>query len=249
MERRYTLQTAQGNMLQSLRAVQAFLDQNASLLGDIGKTGARQQLDAAVEQLSAHASDQSGLNLAAQAATKRHDTLRQVLIRDHMAPIARIARADLPPTPSIEPLRMPKVRLTSEKLAAYAAGMGKAAAPFASVFVAAGLPDDFIAQLDAAAEAMSAAVDQRMQSRGQRGGATQGLKAKLSRGRKIVHVLDSFVQKALQDNQSLLTNWNIVKRVQRSAPGPVPFAAPAPAPVPLPAPAPTPAPATESTGS
>ncbi|MDQ2666704.1 MAG: hypothetical protein M3Z05_11910 [Gemmatimonadota bacterium] len=70
-----------------------------------------------------------------------------------MSHVARVAKADLPNTPAIEPLRMPKGRLTTERLSTAANGMAKAAVPFAPVFVDAGLPSDFVAQLNAAANA------------------------------------------------------------------------------------------------
>ena len=64
------MQTTQGNILASLRAVQAFLDQNADPLAAVVKTGARKQLDDAIRTLSTHASDQTGSNLASQGATR-----------------------------------------------------------------------------------------------------------------------------------------------------------------------------------
>jgi hypothetical protein len=209
------MRTKQGSTLQSLRAVQAFLDQNADTLASVVHTGARQQLDDAIVTLSTHASDQTGNNLASQGATLKQRALRQSLLRDHMAPVSRIARADLPLTPEVEPLKMPRGRPTTERLAVAAYGMAKAALPFSAVFVSAGLPQDFVAQLNAAADAMLLAIDNRTQSRGKRGGATQGLKRKLVSGRKIVHVLDAFVQSALKDDHALLASWNVVKRVQR----------------------------------
>jgi hypothetical protein len=210
------MQTTQGSMLASLRAVQAFLDQNADPLAAVVKTGARQQLDDAIRVLSAHASDQTGSDLAAQGATRTQRTMREALLRDHMAPISRIARADLPVTPAVESLRMPRGRPTTERLAAAANGMAKAAVPFSPVFVSAGLPQDFVAQLNTATDAMLVALNDRTQNRGRRGGATQGLSEKLSAGRRIVHVLDAFVKSALKDNPSLLANWNMVKRVQKT---------------------------------
>ena len=90
------MQTTQGSTLQSLRNVQAFLDANADKLAGVVKTGARKQLDDAVAELSSHASEQEGSNLASQSATRRQRSLRAALIRDHMEPIARIARAELP---------------------------------------------------------------------------------------------------------------------------------------------------------
>jgi hypothetical protein len=210
------MQTSQGTMLQSLRAVQAFLDTNAEPLAAVVKTGTRQQLDDAIAALSAHASGQTGSNLAAQGHTLNHRALRQALLRDHMAPISRIARADLPATPALEPLKMPRGKPTAARLAAAAEGMAEAAAPFTSVFVAAGLPLDFVAQLNAASAAMLGSLTDRTQNRGARGTATQGLRQKLSAGRRIVHVLDAFVKSALQDNQPLLAGWNVVKRVPKT---------------------------------
>jgi hypothetical protein len=63
---------------------------------------------------------------------------------------------------------------------------------------------------------MVASVAERNQNRGKRGGATTGLKQKLGRARRIVHVLDAFIQTALKDDQVLLSSWNIVKRVRRN---------------------------------
>jgi hypothetical protein len=210
------MQTSQGSVLESLQAVQTFLTDNADKLGAVVKTGARQKLDDAIVELTTHAEEQQGSHLAAQGNTQEKRSLQLVLRRDHMAPIARIARADLPPTPAVEPLKMPKGRPTAARLAALADGMANAATPFADTFISAGLPTDFIAQLRAATTAMVASVAERNQNRGKRGGATTGLKQKLGRARRIVHVLDAFIQTALKDDQALLSSWNIVKRVRRN---------------------------------
>jgi hypothetical protein len=191
--------------------------------------------------------------LASQGATRKKVATRQALLRDHMAKIARIAAADLPNVPELQPLRMPRGKPTVEKLAALASGMAKTAEPHAEVFIAAGLPNDFIDQPKAATDAMTNAISERTSSRGRRSGATVGLKQKLSAGRKIVYVLDAFVKSALKDDPVLVRNWNLVKRVPRptgrapSATPPTPAtpgqASPAPTPAPPPAPGATPAPA------
>jgi len=147
------MQTTQGNMLQSLGSVQAFLEENAAKLTDVVNTGARQRLDNTIAELSVHVSDQTGSALVSQGATLKQHTLRRALLRDHMAPISRIARSDLPQTPEIEPFKMPRGRPTTEKLAAAAFGMAKAATLCRRV-IAAGLPSDFVARLDAPADAL-----------------------------------------------------------------------------------------------
>jgi hypothetical protein len=206
-------------MLESLRSVEQFLDENADKLANVVNTGARQRLTAAIADLSAHASEQTGSNLAAQGATQKKEALRQALIRDHMAPIARIAAADIPNLPELSPLRMPRGKPTAEKLASYAYGMGAAAAPFTDTFTKAGLGADFITQLNSAADAVVAVVANRTNSRGKRRGATDGLKARLTEGRRTVHILDALVKSALKDDRALLGNWNLVKRVTKTSSG------------------------------
>jgi hypothetical protein len=243
------MQTTQGNVLRSLRNVQSFLDEHADKLAGVIKTGTRQRLDDIIVALSAYLSDQTGGLLAAKGSTQKQHALRQALLRDHMAPINRIAKVELPHTPELTPLLMPKGKPTLEKLAAAAYGMAETAAPHAAVFTGAGLPDDFITQLTGAANAMIASLGERSASRGKRRGATSGLKADLTAGRKIVHVLDTFVRSALKDDPALLANWNLVKRVEKvpgRAAGTV--ASPATTPTP-PVPVPTPAPAVPTTAT
>jgi hypothetical protein len=216
-------------MLESLRAVQTFLNAHADKLDGVVKTGARQRLSDAIAALSGHATGQTGSHLAAQGATQKKRQLRGALIRDHMAPIARVARADLPSTVELRPFKMPRGRPTAEKLVALATGMGAAAQPFSDVFTSAGLPVDFITQLSEAADALVGTIASRANSRGSRTQATQGLKTSLSEGRRIVHILDAFVQTALVNDPALLANWNLVKRVPKTPPG-RPAAADAPQP-------------------
>jgi hypothetical protein len=228
------MQTEQGSMLRSLRAVQEFLDRHDAKLPGVGQTGARQRLADAITALEGHVAEQSGNDLAAQGATKTQRALRAVLIRRHMKPISRIAKADLPRTPSLAPLRMPRGKPTIERLCAAADGMAKAAAPHTGVFLAAGLPVDFIARLEQAADALVVSVSDRIQSRGERKGATRGLKAKLTAGRQIVGMLDAFVSNALEDDPALLESWGHVKHVPKTR-GRSATATPAPEPAPAPA--------------
>ena len=209
------MQTTQGRMLDSLKAVQGFLDEHAATLADVATGAARKRLDDVITELAAHVAEQSGSDLAAQGNTKKQSALRIALYRDHLAPISRIARADLPDTPEIQPLKLPRGRPSVQKLASIARGMAKAAAPYIPVFVLGGLPADFIARLDAATNALLQVAADRSRNRGRRGGATTGLKTRLSAGRKIVRVLDALVKSAGANDPVLLADWNIVKRVQR----------------------------------
>jgi len=214
------MQTKQGAVLESLRAVDAFLTENAEPLGDVVHSGARRKLADALVDLDTHATDQVGSGLTAKGTTKRKEELQRKLRRRHMRPIARIARSELPATTALEPLKMPQGRPTPERLVAHAEGMAQAATPFADTFIEAGLPPDFIARLRTATGELRALVADRTQSRGKQRGATTGLKQKLSSARKLVHVLDAFVEAALESDEALLASWNVVKRVRRIAPTP-----------------------------
>ena len=220
------MQARQGTVLQSLQDVQQFLERYADKLGNIPATGARAALDQLIAELSGHATDQTGGTLQAQGATQQYRALRAALLREHMAPVARIARADLPNSPAIQPLRMPRGRPTAQRLATLANGMAQTATQYTDVFVSAGLPQDFAKQLTAAADAMLEALGTRNASRARRRGATTGIRTQLSRGRKIVAVLDTFVQSALVSDPVLLSHWNVVKRVRKTAGGPIASAAP-----------------------
>ena len=63
------MQTVQGNVLQSLRSVQTFLDENAEKLGEVVKTGARQRLDETIAETTRYVAEQSGNSTGAQNAT------------------------------------------------------------------------------------------------------------------------------------------------------------------------------------
>lgn len=209
------MQTVQGNLLQSLRAVEEFLDVNAATLDGVVKTGTRQKLGETIAALEMYVAEQAGSSLASQGATQQNRALRLTLVRDHMAPIARLVEADLPPAHQVDALRMPQQSWSIERLAAAAHGMAQAAAPYSDEFVRAGLRPDFVTRLTAAADAMVEAVSERAQSRGRLSGATKGLKTTLTAGRKLVRAIDAFVASELADNPALLANWKRVKRVRK----------------------------------
>ena len=209
------MQTKQGNMLQALRNVDVFLDQNASQLGGVVESDVRQRLTAAIASLQAQVSAQSEGSFGSQGATQKHQALRRALLRDHMLPIARIAAADLPDTPELHPLRMPRSGSSVQRLAAAAYGMADTAQKYADIFIRASLPADFAAQLTAAADAMIASIGDRTKSRLAHRGATEGLKNSLAAGRRIVGVLDALVRSRLQDQPSLVASWESAKRVAR----------------------------------
>ncbi|MDQ2668263.1 MAG: hypothetical protein M3Z05_20020 [Gemmatimonadota bacterium] len=208
------MQMKQGNMLQSLRNVQAFLDDNTAALDAVVQTGECRRLDDAITQLATHASDQDASHIASQGSTRQQGALRTVLLRDHMSPLL------VSPGPIFRTHRRSS-HSACQGAPQYGAPVhrgtrhGQGGRPFAPVFIAAGLPSDFVAQLNTAADAMIAAVGDSVQSRGKRSGVTKGLADKLTEGRKVIHILDAFVKTSLKSDPPLLANWEQVKRVQR----------------------------------
>ena len=231
------MRTAQGRTLLSLTAVDSFLDEHATALATVVSTGARQKLKTAISDLATFRSDQTGGKLVSASSTQHKASLRKVLMRDHMAPLARIAKAELALTPELVSLRMPRGRPTIPKLVAAAEGMAKAATPYISVFTDNGRPKDFIDQLNASATSLLVSASGHKNIQGRRTLATNGLQARLAAGRRIVHVLDSYVQTALKDDPTLLSGWNNVKRVNKvgshtGSPATLPTTPATPAPTP-----------------
>ena len=148
------MHSVQGNLLQSLRAVEEFLDTHAVRLDGVVKSGTRQKLGETISALEMYVVEQAESSLAAQGATQLNNALRVALVRDHMAPIARLVQADLPPAPQVDALRMPRAGWSIERLAAAAHAMANAAAPYAEDFVKAGMRPDFVTRLIAAADTM-----------------------------------------------------------------------------------------------
>ena len=90
------MQTKQGAVLESSRAVDQFLDGNADRLADVVDTGARRTLRAALAEVDTHATEQTASSLSAQGATKR---VRRIAPKLKTAPPA-IASA---PEPTEQP--------------------------------------------------------------------------------------------------------------------------------------------------
>jgi hypothetical protein len=211
------METQQGNMLQSLRNVDVFLEQNADRLDGVVQSDVRQRLNEAISTLQTHVSAQADGAFGSKGATRKHQSLRRALIRDHMLPIARIAAADLPDTPEIQPLKMPANGVSVQRLAAAAYGMADTAAKYSHIFTRATLAADFAPRLTAAADAMIASIGERTKSRLVHRGATQGLATSLAAGRKIVRILDALVKSRLQEEPARLAAWQSAKRVKQPA--------------------------------
>ena len=210
------MQTTQDKTLQSLRAMQSFLDANALAIPVVAGSGAKRELDAVIEHLAYQASTQSGNSLGSRAKTQEQHALRASLLKDHMRPIIAFARMfpeGFPPGA----FRIPKLNSSPAKLAKAAQDMAQLAAPRAQEFIDMGLPHDFIPQLFAAAQAVVDSVGARTDMKGKQVGSTKGLRETLKGARRLANLLDALTRKEIAGHPALLANWNFVRRLDGGA--------------------------------
>ena len=209
------MNTNQSYVLASVRNAAAFLDQHAELFAGRIKPAFRTRLTTALANIEATIAEQQGLTRKVKGNAEDRAARRTVLVNEHMAPIARVARLELPNNPSIGQFGMPSARLSTEKLAAAASGMAEAALPFRDIFTAEALPEDFITQLTEARDAMLGSSQQRAAHASQRKGATTGLRTQLTEARAIVHAIDALVRPVIKGDPTLLASWKSISRVQK----------------------------------
>jgi len=207
------MQHRQGTTLHTLRASRDFIGANQVQLPLTAASGTWKKLDAQIGDLENHQLDQTAGTVSVQSGTKRVSALRVALLRTHMTPISRIAHVALPDTDELVPLRIPRGDPSTEILVAAARGMAQVAGEHADVFISAGLPTDFVAQLKAAADALLQAKDARKRTKGKTSGATTSLKDKLREARQSIHILDGLVRKELVGQTGMLKDWNDTKRL------------------------------------
>jgi hypothetical protein len=208
------MQITEKKVILACERVQDFLTRNAPPNPPARYAECRAELDELVPRLFARVSEQeSGLR------ETHDDTVRQkkacgVLRRDHLAPISKFAKAALPRDPEIQKsLRMPKANLTTAQLLATAAGMRTTAAKYESRFLEVGLPQDFLAKLDAAIEAIRQTVLSRAQNAGRHIAAKAGLVVEVKRARACLKMLDAMVLYAFRAQPDVIAAWKANKRI------------------------------------
>jgi hypothetical protein len=171
---------AQKARLNALQRMQKFLDDHADALGTISKSTSRTDLDAAVAGLEQFGAQQEAAQTEATSRTKLTHIAREDLRLNHMQPIAMIARKKLSQTGAIQDLALPKKSVSDQTLVQKGLAMVNVAAQYSQVFIDQQLPADFIAQLQAAVDAVKQAVLAQGVARAQEVNGTNGVKAQNS---------------------------------------------------------------------
>ena len=243
-----SMQNSQRAILGTLEGAQEFLDQNAEGLGGVAANGTRKKLGRIVSALTSHHTTQTQSVVSAQQLTLSTSAARRALLQDHLASIAAVAKAELPNVPELAlARRTPKGSAPVGTLLTRAESVAKAVAPFADTFVAAGMPADFLAQLQGATDAVAHVASSRKASLDKASGATVGIAKQLAAGRRQINILDKQVRTALRGaDPALLKEWKertrLPKKTAQAAAPPATSASAAPAATSAttPTPAPTP---------
>jgi hypothetical protein len=206
----------QSRALTALYAADVFLEAHASRLPKTTVSGAREQFARTLAELICHVQMQEASPLMAQGLTRANEVKRAALLRDHMAPIARVAKLEASSIPALALLKMPRGEPGFQKLLAHATGMAVAAAEYRDVFIGAGCKSTFVEDLQAAISDMVETLTNRTQRRGDRSAATKGVDVALKRCRRTLAVLDAFVRSEAHEDLELIAAWCSVKRVRRA---------------------------------
>ena len=201
-------------MYQAFQRVDQFLTTHADDLGPITTAAARTIFDRVLAALPTLAATQYGAQETAMGCTRRRNELRDTLRFGHMRPIADIARITLADEPESVQFRLPRAKVPDARLLAAADAMATRAVPYPDTFTAHALPEDFIAQLQAAADAVRQAVAERATARNAWVLATADVHQQLALGKGALRVLDSLIVAQLRTtNAPLMEAWNQTKHV------------------------------------
>lgn len=199
----------------------------------------------AVDQLSAYAATQASRRGTAMEGTTAKGAARDGL-REALQTISRTARILALDAPGLDDrFQLPRGSNDHHLLTA-ARAFVQDAAPLAAGFVAHGLPETFVADLQKTIDAFEAAGHDHSAGRESRIAARAGITALLGDAFTTVERLDVLVTNLLRDDPGLTAAWASVRRVEQPRRADAqPAAGPAPAqhpptlaPMPMPAPAP-----------
>lgn len=199
----------QRSALRRFRRVHEFLTAN-----QVNGTQMKLQvLSEVIREMSGAGETKDASDRVVRGETARQRALRETLRNEHMVLISRIARRVFGVPGMDVKFKLPPQVKDNQVLLDAARGMAQAAEAHTEVFVKQeGLPEDFVAQLRAATEALASALDVRVQNQRRRKTSRGTLDELVKRGIATVDVLDAIVKPRLAGTPDLLGTWNSVKR-------------------------------------
>ena len=213
--------TKQFQNMESFIRVGDFLEQHP-VTGPLTYAGPREVLADVVRRLNEYSGAQQSGRALSRAETLAQARLVQRIVQRHMRPIVAIARRQLDAEAEVQlpsSLRLPKPGARALRVLQACNGMIEAVRPYEALFVARGLPADFLAQFIAARDELAAALGGRAAHIGTQVGATKGMAVQMRRGRDAVERLDAIVRASFDGDEVTLTRWRAARRVQLVAGG------------------------------
>jgi len=210
----------QEQLVEAFQRAAVFLDEHPAT-GTRSYASPRAMLDDVLEKVRSLASMQYRGRETSRAETRRQAEQLQVLLDEHIRPIVTIARAQIEAQSDVglpAGLRMPALPLNPSKAVTVCDGMMEAARPHEAVFVAHGLPADFLAEFANARNELERLTSGRTTQVGAHKVARSSLPVQLVRGRRALERLDAIVRASYRRDVGVLSAWRGAKRVQR-APG------------------------------
>ncbi len=212
----------------SFERTQEFLTQHpfADSPADLGAQA--RELDEVIAGLNDESLEQEASTRNVAVLAQARDAAREELYKDHMRPIAVIAREVFGRTGTDRAFRLPRSWASNQPLLAAAGAMADAADRAKDTFVARGMPADFVDQLRAAARRLDDVRQGRTESARRRVTSTAKIDDLLRRGRSAVRQLDGLLRPRLAKDPALLRAWESATRVRptSAAGSPEPAAAP-----------------------
>ena len=203
----------QEHLLEALARVEDFLDSNQAVMAPVITSKAHQNFSASRERLVEYMTAQVEHTRGTRAAAAVKRRLAAQLVRHHFRPIAVVARRELRAAEEFAALTQPRKRPRHVALVATGYGMARAAQVHEAVFLEAGLPADFLAQLARATEALEAGITAKGRVEALRVEATAGLAKEGRVARFALRLLDTLVRSAVREDDALIDRWGKVSRV------------------------------------
>lgn len=203
--------------LDSFVRVQSFLAAHPAT-GRLRYDDARQTLDEVVRRLFEFAGEQASAQDLSRAELRAQRQQVRRLVDEHMRPIVTIAKAQVDHDGDermAAAVRLPRRPVSMVRILQACDGMIEAARPFEAMFVARGLPADFLAQFTAARDTLQQALGGRATLIGQHVAAREGIAVEVRRGRRAVARLDAIVRASFATDTTVLAAWQSAKRLRR----------------------------------
>jgi transposase-like protein len=206
--------------LASLVRVDTLLDEHAADLPDVAKSVARQELRELVERMREHGVVQRDRTIQARGQTQSQRVSKDRLRRRYMAPIVRIARLRLRDEPGFADLKLPDTRLEGTSLVDAARAMVTAASRYSEVFIANGLPSDFVEKMTELVNTLQQTMIERDTHRLAVRSRTVAAQSDRAQARRTLTMLNTLVR-ADVESPALLAKWDAARRVNRKPGVPV----------------------------